>query len=386
MRIDILTVFPDMIACALDHSIVKRARERGLITINVVNLRDFTTDRHKTTDDLPYGGGGGMVMKIDPIARALASLLPPSVHNALASAIPTASHPAADKPPPYAANVPIQADFETFPTQTAVNEVNYTVSSEEIGSSEAIVSGIGSRLRPRIALTDPRGPQFTQVIARQWARDEHLILLCGHYEGVDERVRQHLVTDEISIGDYILTGGELPALIITDALTRLQPDALGDEQAPDKDTFEGDLLEYPHYTRPREFNGWAAPDILLCGHHAQIERWRRWHQLQSTRVRRPDLFARLDLSKQDLKLLNAEEPTAPPDSKAAAHKLPAPGTARQEQAEPDELRPAPRQPARYAETVEDASVTRQDVSVADATVPPRTTHYTEQEETDGTGT
>ena len=247
MRIDIVTVFPEMVEAALDHSIVKRARERGLVTIRVVNLRDFTEDRHKTTDDMPYGGGGGMVMKIEPIARALSALT----------------------------------------------------------EGEA---------PPRIALTDPRGRQFTQETARQWAAEDHLILLCGHYEGVDERVRKHLVTDEVSIGDYILTGGELPALIITDALTRLQPDALGDAEAPDKDTFTEDLLEYPHYTRPRDYNGWVVPDILLSGHHAQIERWRRWHQLHHTQERRPDLFARLELTPQDRKLLFLEEPAAPPET------------------------------------------------------------------------
>jgi tRNA (guanine37-N1)-methyltransferase len=253
MRIDIVTVFPEMVEAALDHSIVKRARERGLVTLRVCNLRDFTTDRHKTTDDIPYGGGGGMVMKIEPIARALESL-----------------------------------------------------------QGEAAPAGES----PRIVLTDPRGPRFTQETARRWAREPHLTLLCGHYEGVDERVRQHLVTEEVSIGDYILTGGELPALVIVDALTRLQPGALGDTEAPDKDTFAEGLLEYPHYTRPRDFKGWVVPDILLCGHHAQIERWRRWHQLRATQERRPDLFARLNLTPQDRKLLAAEEPTAPPDNKA----------------------------------------------------------------------
>lgn len=312
MRIDILTVLPEMVAGALEHSIIKRARERGLITINVVNLRNFTFDRHKTTDDMPYGGGGGMIMKIEPIARALA-------------------HVTASNPPVSPSTLPLTASFaaesETFSPQTGVNEVQYT---EDL---------VGSRARPRIALTDPRGPRFTQDTARQWAREEHLILLCGHYEGVDERVRRHLVTDEVSIGDYILTGGELPALIIADALTRLQPDALGDSLAPDKDTFADDLLEYPHYTRPRDFQGWSVPDILMCGHHALIERWRRWHQLRETRERRPDLFARLNLSDKDWKLINGEEPTAPPDSKAAAHKSSAPGTASEgKQAAPDETR------------------------------------------------
>jgi tRNA (guanine37-N1)-methyltransferase len=249
MRIDIVTTFPEMITPVLEQSIIKRARERNLVDIRVINLRDYTHDRHKTTDDMPYGGGGGMVMKIEPIALALEDL----TQNAEASAP-----------------------------------------------------------KPRIVLTDPRGRTFTQEIAREWAQEAHLIFLCGHYEGVDERVRQYLVTDEISIGDYILTGGELPALVITDALTRLQPGALGDEQAPDKDTFSENLLEYPHYTRPRDFRGMVVPDILLCGHHAQIMRWRRWHQLHATRQRRPDLFEALNLSKEDRALLEMEEPPAPP--------------------------------------------------------------------------
>jgi tRNA (guanine37-N1)-methyltransferase len=251
LRIDIVTVFPEMIAAALDYSILKRARDRGLVQTRVVALRDFTTDRHKSTDDVPYGGGGGMVMKIEPISRALQAL-----------------------------------------------------TAEEVGS-EATPA--------RIVLTDPRGRQFTQEIAQQWAQEDHLILLCGHYEGVDERVRRHLVTDEISIGDYILTGGELPALVIVDALTRLQPGALGDAEAPNKDTFAENLLEYPQYTRPRAFNDWAVPEILLSGHHAQITRWRRWHQLRATQQQRPDLFARLRLSSQDIALLASEEPMAPPE-------------------------------------------------------------------------
>jgi tRNA (guanine37-N1)-methyltransferase len=250
MRIDIITVFPEMIEGVLAHSIVKRARDRGLVTINVINLRDFTHDRHKTTDDTPYGGGGGMVMKIEPIFAAL----------------------------------------QHCKTQAEIRN-------------------------PRIVLTDPRGQTFTQTLARQWATEPHLILLCGHYEGVDDRVRQHLVTDEVSIGDFILTGGELPALIIADALTRLQSGALGDADAPDKDTFSENLLEYPHYTRPASFQGWNVPDILLSGHHAQIERWRRWHQLRATQERRPDLFGQITLSPSDTKLLLSDEPQAPADLK-----------------------------------------------------------------------
>ena len=280
MRVDIVTVFPEMIAAALDHSIVKRAIERDLMTINVVNLRDYTTDRHRSTDDMPYGGGGGMVMKIEPIARALLKLTGRS----------TLEEFAVQKSETLAPGVP------------------------SIGQDATAVSAAPT---PRIAITDPRGPRFTQETARTWARESHLILLCGHYEGVDERVRQHLVTDEISIGDFILTGGELPALVIIDALTRLQAGALGDADAPDKDTFTENLLEYPHYTRPREFGGWAIPEVLVNGHHALMERWRRWHQLRATRERRPDLFARLDLSPQDRQLIELEEPQVPSDLKKA---------------------------------------------------------------------
>ena len=243
LHIDILTVVPEQILSGLHHSIVGRAIASGIVTVSVINIRDFTEDRHKTTDDTPYGGGGGMVMKVEPIEKALTSL-----------------------------------------------QLNDTT---------------------RIALTDPRGKLFTQETARAWAAEDRIVLICGHYEGVDDRVRQHLVTDEVSIGDFILTGGELPALVIVDALTRLQSGALGDEDATNKDSFSRPLLEYPHYTRPREFNGWEVPEILLCGHHAQIERWRLWHQLQDTRMRRPDIFAKLELTKAEIKLLTLDEPQTP---------------------------------------------------------------------------
>ena len=282
MRIDILTVFPEMISSALEHSIVKRAIERKLIDIRVVNLRDFTTDKHHTTDDVPYGGGGGMVMKIEPIARALMSV-------------------AYGEAPP---GVPTEAE-----TNSGDRENSFVDALERLKANRNLK-------RPRIALTDPRGAVFTQETARTWSKEDHLILLCGHYEGVDDRVRQCLVTDEVSIGDYILTGGELPALIIADALTRLQHGALGDADAPDKDTFSDNLLEYPHYTRPKDFFGHPAPEILLSGHHAQIEKWRKWHQLTATRERRPDLFEKIALSIEDQTLLSGREPAALPDPKA----------------------------------------------------------------------
>jgi tRNA (guanine37-N1)-methyltransferase len=247
-----------------------------------VNLRDFTRDRHKTTDDVPYGGGGGMVMKVEPIARALAYLTGNGSETAL----------------------------------DAAGSGDRRASGEELPTPQ----GGGGSKGARILLTDPRGRRFDQHTAREWAREQHLIVLCGHYEGVDDRVRRHLVTDEVSIGDYVLTGGELPALVIVDAVTRLQPGALGDEDAPDKDSFAEELLEYPHYTRPRDFRGWQVPEMLLCGHHAEIVRWRRWHQLHITHDRRPDLFGRLALSAEDEKLFRGPEPRAPDDKKSIRRK------------------------------------------------------------------
>jgi len=242
MRIEAVTIFPQMIEDAVSHSILKRARDAGLVQIEAVDLRAFAQGRHRITDDTPCGGGGGMIMKPEPFAAAIDHL--------------TAEHGPA-----------------------------------------------------RVILTDPQGERFTQEKARELAAEPHLIFLCGHYEGVDERVRDHLATDALSIGDYVLTGGELPALVMIDAIVRLQPGALGDAQAAEQDSFSEGLLEHPHYTRPREFRGWRVPDILFSGHHARIEKWRRWHRLQRTRDRRPDLWARFTPTEDDLKLLAQGEPT-----------------------------------------------------------------------------
>ncbi len=223
MRFDVFTLFPEMFSAYLDESILKRAREAGLLEVGLHNIRDYTADKHHTTDDEPYGGGGGMVMKPEPIFAAVESVLgaPPSC--------------------------------------------------------------------PVIMLT-PQGRLFTQQVAVELAGSDHLALLCGRYEGVDERVRQHLVTDEISLGDFVLTGGELPALAIIDAVTRLIPGVLGDPEAPQKDSHASGLLEYPHYTRPQEFRGWEVPEVLRSGNHAEIERWRQEQALKRTQERRPDLL------------------------------------------------------------------------------------------------
>ncbi|HLG65201.1 MAG TPA: tRNA (guanosine(37)-N1)-methyltransferase TrmD [Ktedonosporobacter sp.] len=237
MHVDIFTLFPAMFQGPLTESILKRAQERGLLTITLHNIRDATTDKHHIVDDYPYGGGAGMVMKPEPIFAA------------------------------------VEAVYQSGP----------------------------------IILLTPQGRIFTQQIARELAQEPRLTLLCGHYEGIDERVRAHLVTDEISIGDYVLTGGELGAMVIVDAVSRLIPGVLT-EGSTDEESHSNSLLEYPQYTRPAEFRGWRVPDILLSGHHEQVARWRRKQSLKITRQRRPDLFAKLDLSsKADMKLLKEME-------------------------------------------------------------------------------
>jgi len=240
MRFDVFTLFPDVFKPYLDASILQRAQENNLVDVQLHNIRDWTTDRHHVCDDLPYGGGGGMVMKPEPIFTAVESVLgiPPSC--------------------------------------------------------------------PVILLT-PQGRVFNQSLAQELSQHLHLGLLCGRYEGIDERVREHLVTDEISIGDYVLSGGELPALVLIDAITRLIPGALGDPEGAWDDSHATGLLEYPHYTRPPEFRGWGVPEILLSGDHARIAKWRRQQALLRTRQRRPDLLQKADLSENDRDFLSGLE-------------------------------------------------------------------------------
>ncbi len=236
MYFDVFTLFPGVIQPYLDSSILQRARETNLIRVELHNIRDWTTDRHHVTDDAPYGGGGGMVMKAPPIFDAVESILglPPSC--------------------------------------------------------------------PLIYLS-PQGRPFTTAVARELALLPRVALLCGRYEGVDERVIEHLVTDQISIGDYVVTGGELPAMILIDAVTRFIPGALGDPNGAYDDSFGNGLLEYPHYTRPEEYRGWKVPEELLSGNHALIARWRREQSLRKTLRNRPDLYSKVELSKEDEKLI-----------------------------------------------------------------------------------
>jgi tRNA (guanine37-N1)-methyltransferase len=271
MKIDVLTTFPEMFGPVLGASILKRAQEAGVTSIAIHDLRQWTTDKHQTTDDAPYGGGVGMVMKPEPFFAAVEGLLAGSA--GVPPAQPSSSSGSAGVPP-----------------------------------------ALGTTSRLDIILLTPQGELFTQALARELSAKDHLILLCGHYEGVDERVREHLATREISVGDYVLTGGELPAMVIIDAVVRLLPGALGAEEGAKSESFEEHLLEYPQYTRPAEFRGWRVPEMLLSGHHEQIRRWRRKESLRRTKQRRPDLLEKARLTAEDRELLEEiEEEAANPN-------------------------------------------------------------------------
>jgi len=230
MRIDVVTLFPQMVAGPLSESMLRVAQDKGLAEIRVVDLRDYADNRHRTADDYPFGGGGGMVLKPEPLFRAVEALRSPGT---------------------------------------------------------------------RVVLLCPQGPTLTQAIASRLAALPHLVLLCGHYEGVDERVRAHLVDEEVSLGDYVLTGGELPALVVVDAVVRLLPGVLGDGQGAANDSFAAGRLDYPQYTRPPEFRGLAVPPVLLSGDHGKIAVWRRREALRRTLARRPDLLAAVPPTREE---------------------------------------------------------------------------------------
>jgi len=223
MRIDIITVLPELLKGPLDESIIRRAREKGIAEINIINLRDFSTDKHRSVDDYPFGGGAGMVMMIEPVFNCITKLRS-------------------------------ERDYD------------------------------------EIIYTSPDGERFTQAAANELSLKDNIIILAGHYKGIDQRIRDHLITREISIGDYVLTGGELPAAVITDALVRLLPGAISDAESALSDSFQDGLLAPPQYTRPAEFRGWKAPEILLGGNTPEIEKWRFEESLRITREKRPDLL------------------------------------------------------------------------------------------------
>ena len=237
MRFDIITLFPSIFKSPFEESIIKRAQQKRLVEVHLHNLRDFTTDAHRTVDDTPFGGGAGMVMKVEPIYKAL-------------------------------------------------NHIK-----KQLGR------------RAKVILLSPQGKIFNQKIALELAKEKNIILICGRYEGVDERVREHLVDEELSIGDYVLSGGEIPAMVVVDAVTRLVPGVLGNERSVKEDSFYRGLLDYPQYTRPAEFMGWEVPAVLRSGNHQRIREWRMRKRLEKTLQRRPDLLKKARLSPEEKRLL-----------------------------------------------------------------------------------
>ncbi len=236
IRFDVLSIFPEMLISPLSFSLLKKAQEKGLLSINLHDIRNWAEDKHKMTDDAPYGGGCGMVMKVEPVEKALAAV--------------------------------------------------------KISTEDSLV-----------VLMTPQGETLNQTIAAELAGKKQVVIICGRYEGVDERIRKHLTDREISIGDYILTGGELSALVLIDAVSRLVPGVLGNEESTVSESFSRGLLEYPQYTRPAEYKGWKVPDVLVSGNHAEIELWRKNESLQRTYKRRPDLLAKINLSCEEKKNL-----------------------------------------------------------------------------------
>ena len=237
MQFYIMTLFPEMVMQGLSTSIIGRAVNKGLLSIEAVNIRDYAFNKHNSVDDYPYGGGAGMLMQAEPVYQC------------------------------------------------------YRALEEKMNK------------KPRVVYLSPQGKTFNQTMAEEFAQEEELVFLCGHYEGIDERVLEEIVTDYVSIGDYVLTGGELPAMVMIDAVSRLVPGVLNNEESAEFESFHDNLLEHPQYTRPVEFHGKRVPDVLLSGHHGNVDKWRREQSLKRTLERRPDLLEQADLSKDDEKYL-----------------------------------------------------------------------------------
>jgi tRNA (guanine37-N1)-methyltransferase len=256
VKISVLTIFPDFFPAALAEGMIRAAREKGRLEVAIVGLRDFTEDSHRTTDDYPFGGGAGMIMKVEPIDRALQTL--------------------------------------------------------GVGEKKSRAHG------SRVALLSPQGRAFTQEVAIEYAKLEHLVLVCGRYKGVDERVSMHLADEELSVGDFVLSGGEPAALCVLDAIARLLPGVVGTFDSVESDSFHSGLLDSPYYTRPAEYRGWTVPEVLLSGHHAKIARARREESLSRTAERRPELLARAPLAPEDRRYLTALGVVAAPARAPAA--------------------------------------------------------------------
>ncbi len=277
MTIDILTIFPEMFDCVLNASILGRARQQGLIQVDVTDIRPYSASKHKNTDDYPFGGGAGMLMMAQPIADAIKAICEER-------------------------DVPCRDNTIAAPE---IDERGSDCIVEKNSQPNQALSGQTPCRVKRIYLS-PRGVPLTQKIAQELAKEDHLLLLCGHYEGVDQRVLDKYIDLEISIGDYVLTGGELGAMVLTDCVARLIPGVLGSEESPQDESFsDAGLLEYPQYTRPRVFEGMEVPDVLLNGDHAKIAAWRRAQAIAATRQRRPELLSMANLTEKERKDLGS---------------------------------------------------------------------------------
>ena len=272
MNFHILTLFPEMIEQGLNTSITGRAISNGLLSIEAVNIRDYAFNKHQSVDDYPYGGGAGMLMQAEPVYLA---------YEAVRKKI--------------AERKPAEAETETEePAEAEQLEEKPVTGSEEEPVKEKNL---------RVVYLSPQGDVFSQGMAEELAKEEDLVLLCGHYEGIDERVLEEIVTDYVSIGDYVLTGGELPAMVMVDAISRLVPGVLHNNVSAEFESFQDNLLEYPQYSRPEEWHGKKVPPVLMSGHHANIEKWRREQSILRTYERRPDLLEKSNLSEKEKKWL-----------------------------------------------------------------------------------
>lgn len=267
MHFYIMTLFPEMVMQGLNTSIIGRAMEKGLLSIDAVNIRDYAFNKHNSVDDYPYGGGAGMLMQAEPVYQAYKA-----VEGMIAGAAPN----------------------EPWPKEAKEDAFCQAESLKEAG-------------KPRVIYLSPQGRTFNQKMAEELAQEQELVFLCGHYEGIDERVVEEIVTDYVSIGDYILTGGELPAMIMVDAISRLVPGVLHNDVSAEFESFQDNLLEYPQYSRPEIWHDKRVPEILLSGHHANIEKWRREQSILRTAKLRPDLLKKAQLTENERKLLSRDD-------------------------------------------------------------------------------
>lgn len=276
MNFHILTLFPEMVMNGLNTSIIGRAAARALLSIEAVNIRDYAFNKHQSVDDYPYGGGAGMLMQAEPVYLA---------YKAVEEKIRVRQQTE-------------EMGGEQTSTTDFVEQEN--MQSGEVGMTEAKSE---KQKKLRVVYLSPQGDTFTQKMAEELAQEEDLVLLCGHYEGIDERVLEEIVTDYVSIGDYVLTGGELPAMVMVDTISRLVPGVLHNDVSAEFESFQDNLLEYPQYSRPEEWHGKKVPEILLSGHHANIEKWRREQSILRTKERRPDLLEKCNLTDKEKKWL-----------------------------------------------------------------------------------